>query len=139
MSLLILLRSTKQLQPPVPTEGLEEIPLYEEADDLQGQFGNYDCYDAVQRTQLHKQQHVNLRSMVDDDIETTIPMLYLDLLPASYLEDLTMDDLERTTLVRAGERWTNGTVAADPARNNWRVLSISCSSGANFTQSVFEI
>lgn len=138
MSLLLLLRSTAlQQDPPTPSPGLTEVSLFEETDP-QGQFGNYDCYDAAQLDQLHKQQHIDLRSMVGNDIVTTIPMLYLDLLTMDTLASIDMDALEQTTLVRAGERWTNGTCATDPTRKNWSILSVSCTTGDNYTQSVFE-
>lgn len=136
--LTLLLRSTNVPQPTVADVGFEEVPIGDEFNDPQGQFSGYDTYDSSQRIQLHKQKHINLRSMVDDDVVTTIPMLYLDLITMNSLNNMTMDDLERTTLVRPGERWTNGTVAVDTTRNNWRILSITCTTGTNYTESIFE-
>lgn len=136
MSLLILLRSTAPAVLPVQVE-LDEIVLRNEFEDPRGEFHNYDAYDDAQLAALKSQKHINIRSFEQYDVTTRIPMLYLDLLSINTLNTLTMEDIGLTTFVRAGERWTNGIVSKDPARNNWQVLSMPCVSGLNTTISAF--
>lgn len=133
---LLLLRKAVPAQRPVDTE-LDEIPLRENFEDPQGRFLNYDAYDTNQLAALKNQQHIDIRSFEENDVVTTISMLYLDLLALTTLNNMTMDDLTSTTVVRAGERWTNGTVTKDPARKNWNKLFMPCSAGTNTTISLF--
>lgn len=134
--LLVLLR-THPFNKPNAAGDQENIPLWDEFDNPQGQFINYDAHATTQRAQLERQQHVNIRSFENDDVLIAIPMLYIDLLPMSLIDNQLMIDLEGSTVVRAGERWSAGTVAKDATRKNWRVLSVPCAVGLTISESTF--
>lgn len=136
MSLLVLLRTHPPAHKEPPVD-VPEITLWDEFDNPQGAFPHYDAHDAAQRIALHDQAHVNLRSMVQNDTFIDIPMAYLDLFRMALADNYTMEDLEATTLVRTGERWTNAVVAKDPTRKNWRILTMLCQPGMNVTESRF--
>lgn len=134
---MLILFQPSPVSKPNPPGDQSNIPLWDEFSDVAGRFINYDAHDTEQRNQLNRQQHVNIRSFENDDLLIAIPMFYLDLLPMSLLNNQRMIDLEGSTVVKAGERWTNASVAKDPLRKNWRVLSMECVVGINITESTF--
>lgn len=135
--MLLLLLQTHPIEAPNPDGDLADITLWDEFTNSTGQFVHYDAHDLTQRVQLAKQKHINIRSFENDDFLISIPMLYLDLLPTGLLDNQRMIDMEGSTVVRAGERWTTGTVAKDATRKNWRVLTMLCNIGTNVSSSTF--
>src|SRR4051812_26664767 len=66
-------------------------------------------------------------------------MLALDLLTMAALNAETMGAIEGSGgVVRFGEHWTSGVVGPQADRNNWRGITLSCSSGTNVTSSVLQ-
>lgn len=105
---------------------LVNIPLYEEFTDPLGRWGNYDTEDLDQRDQLVKQEHVDLRSFVNDVVTHPASMLDLDQILLTTLDGDTMGDLEGFIVTRSGEGWTAGTLGPQSDRNNWDGISLEC-------------
>lgn len=112
------------------------IPLTESFDGSTGEFVNYDSYQTVDRANIDKLKHRDVRVMQQADITSGQTVLALSAFPMSVLEGQTMTQLEGTTTQRKGEAWSGGTVASDPARNNWRILSLSLIVGTTTASSV---
>jgi hypothetical protein len=104
-----------------------------------GIFAPYATYDGDQNAQLQLQRHTDLRSFEEPDVLAPPTMLALDLLTMAALNAETMGAIEGSGgVVRFGEHWTSGVVGPQADRNNWRGITLSCSSGTNVTSSVLQ-
>lgn len=126
-----------------------EVQITEEFTEPVAEYTNYEAIPIEHKQQIRRQRHINLRSFVGDtttfeDLARFVNMLYMDSLSMSSLADkkmnvLSVDLLARAT-VRQGERWTAGTCAKDPTRNNWYGLSWDVVAGSvNIAQSIILI
>lgn len=111
------------------------IPLYDDFANAVGQFPNYDTYDSGQRTQLARQKHVDLRSFVPGP-GTSFTMFSLDPDTILTMDTLSMTALESGQPFGPNEAWTAGTLGPITGYNGFTGLSLSCTTGANATQSV---
>lgn len=118
---------------------ITEIPLTDEFENNDGEWEDYDTGPLDHRAQLQQQKHINLRSMIGDattfyDIGREINMLILTRLSMQELSVRTLGalstDNDAHAVVRQGERWSSGTTAKDPTRNNWYILSLDCEAAA---------
>lgn len=118
-----------------------EIQIADEFTEEAGEFTNYDAIPLDQREQLKLQKHVDIRLFNDEPLSASITMLQLDTLTFFQLSQLQMNQISIDTgaqiILRTGENWSAGTVARQADRNNWRGISLACTTaGPNITQSV---
>ncbi len=111
-----------------------DIRITDEFNEPADQFAFYDAIPLVQRTQLRKQKHTNIRSFVGDVnlvalAARPVYMLFLDSLNMDRLSGISMTELDAFVTVREGENWTLGTAAKDVTRRNWWILSVDCPVG----------
>ena len=115
-----------------------EIQITEEFDDDLGRFSNYDAYDNTERAIIANQQHIDIRSFVSTAWTTESTMQGLD---GDLMSDLLGDQvgsLDDPVTVVDDENWTGAaiTVGPDPVRNNWNLLQMTLSAGANIATSL---
>jgi hypothetical protein len=113
------------------------ITLAEEFNSLQGLFPNYDAYAPAERDAVRNLRHADIRVMQQTDIGTSNTVFMLSQRSMSSLQGQTMTQVQTsTTATRKGEAWSAGTVAVDPTRGNFRVLSLTIAAGTTTTSSV---
>lgn len=97
---------------------------------------SYDTYQTVDRENIAKLKHKDIRVLQQGDITIARNLANLNTLTMGDLDLLTMGQLEGTMTLRKGEAWTAGTVASDPTRSNLKILSLTLAAGLNTTTSV---
>lgn len=117
---------------------MSQDPLTEEYGSTTGDFVlDYSTYQTVDQQNLALLKHRDIRVLQQGDITTARNMLDLDTFNNTFLDTLTMTQLESsTTVIRKGEGWTTGTVATDAARANFKILSLTLIAGTVTTSSV---
>jgi hypothetical protein len=97
--------------------------LTEEFDSPIGAYTDYDAYTDIDRTNLAKLKHIDLRVFrQNDELGLGHTMFALDSMRMSDLDDLTMLDLEGPLVINKGEHW-NATVAVDATRGHFPILA----------------
>lgn len=112
------------------------IALTDEFTSPTGEFLNYDSYQTADRANTATLKHKDIRTMQQANITSTQSVFNLSSLSMQQLEGLAMSVLEGTTIVYSGEAWAGGTVASDPTRGNFRILSMTLAVGTNTATSV---
>ncbi len=121
------------------------VAISDEFAQLEGQWYQYDVVPLDQRSDFHKQKHVNIRSFVGDERSASVNMLTMDRLTMYNLDGNNMatfsvDSTPKAKLiVQAGENWTFGKAERQADRNNWYGITVECDtsiSNLTTTQSV---
>jgi hypothetical protein len=132
-SLLVVESETR----PSATPPIGAVPLTEEFDDPFGRLVYYDARDTAAQNALAARQHINIRSFTYA-AAPRIEMINLDTIQVSDLDNYRVGnsasalDLESPRILDA-EVWSSGTIASDPTRRNFTMLSLTCPAGQTTT------
>ena len=112
------------------------IPLTEEFNDSRGViWKNYDAYQQIDRTNMAKLKHVDIRTFNNADETAPLTVLNLSTLSMAYLNTQTMTQLQATTSLGQGEAWSGATASQLVGDSYVRSLSITTDGSGNATAS----